>query len=621
MRNFSKKALSLISSAVLLCGAGAIPASAESEITTTKVPFTQLMKENELIKTIPTEVGENVTTTAVPFSEMKIENEYMKTILTEAGGAVTTTVPIRFDEQIKRTLPLTTLPSDDALLRPRLTTGNRPRVTTTTTTAASKTTTTTTAPCKLAYHLNTKSGQIGGSVSQVTIKLVKDSSCQIPSDVSVNYQWYKDGTTISGATSDSYPATSTGTYYCAVSATRRVRRIDGRLIPVTVDSFTTEYCVITEKLEIKTQPKGGYIYKSGSTYALSVEAKGGTAPYKYEWLLNGTVVGRNQTYNAPKAGTYKCRITDSKGNTVTSNSAIVTENFLRITSQPKDVIICNENGRYIYANVAGGKAPYTYKWYSGNAVIGTNSYLNVTDPGTYYCVITDSLNSTVTTNKVKATINFYSLKQGLPKTFNIENTRTVKDFTVSVQGGTGHYQYAWQSADIGSSTWTEFYRSDITTATSNTRTIYLNAYNKKYRCIIYSMDGNAYAASVGSGVMNVTKPLKVKEVKHYTQDGYYYVDYKVEGGYGSYYTTGTYSNLGSNTYRTRGKIYRRYTGSGSTYQSGAGWYSRIFYDYYAEQVDLKFIVTDSAGNCVDKSECRNVGSYSVKTGEDTWANF
>ena len=28
------------------------------------------------------------------------------------------------------------------------------------------------------------------------------------------------------------------------------------------------------------------------------------------------------------------------------------------------------------------------------------------------------------------------------------------------------------------------------------------------------MDGNAYAASVGSGVMNVTKPLKVKEVKH-----------------------------------------------------------------------------------------------------------
>ena len=602
MKNLSKKVLSILSTAVLFCGASAIPASAAETDEPTTAAYTQITREKGLIKDFEL-AKENDIANELEF-EMAIKGNELTPIVT------TTTAPV------KEIVTLQTLPSD--VFKPQKTglTGLRPLRTTTTTTATTTTTTTQTATCKLSYHLNTTSGQLNSSVSQIDMKLIKNSDCSIPEGYSVIYQWYKDGGAISGASSDSHPATRAGSYHCVIKAFRLAR---GGL--VLADSFTTEKCVVTEKFEIKTQPKSGYIYKSGDTYPLSVEVEGGTAPYKYEWTKNGTVVGRNQTYKATSGGTYRCKITDSKGSTLTSNYAYVTENFLRITRQPKDVVICDENGRYISVGVSGGKAPYSYKWYSGNTVIGTTSSVKVTNPGTYYCVITDSLNSRVTTNKVKATINFYSLKQGLPKTYNIENTRTVKDFTVSVQGGTGYYQYVWQVADINSNAWTEFYKSDITTSTSNTRTIYLNAYNKKYQCIIRSMDGNTIASSVRSGVMNVTRPLKVTEVKQYKENGYYYVDFKVEGGYGSYSTTGVYSYLGSNVYRTRAKIVDYYIGSGSTYESGPGWYVRTFYDHYVQNASIVFQVTDAAGNTVNKSEKRQVGSYSVKTDQDVWANF
>ena len=433
MRNFTRKALCLLSSAVMLCGASAIPASAAETAETTTAALTQFAEELELTKS---------TESAAEFGLMK-DAEFLKRIPTEEFQAVTTTVPVQEFEM--KTLP-TDITTD--LMR-RTSIPFRPRVTTTTTTTATTTTTTkpvtttTAAECKLAYYLNTTSYEIGGSVGGVVIRLYKSSTCKIPGDVTVKYQWYKNGVAISGATEDNYTAREAGTYHCIVIATRRTL-IGRTYYNVQVDKFESPKCVVTEKLAIKTQPQSGYIYKSGSTYALSVEAKGGSTPYKYEWTKNGSVVGSAQTYKATSAGTYKCKITDSKGNTVTSNNVTVTDNFLKITKQPQAGKIYTEGGSYTLSVAAsGGKAPYKYKWTKfGKDISKTTASISVTEQGDYQCEVTDALGYKVKSNTVYVAFGYLHFME-----WRVWGTVYAYDKPVELfatpTGGTAPYRYQW----------------------------------------------------------------------------------------------------------------------------------------------------------------------------------
>ncbi|MDD4150973.1 MAG: immunoglobulin domain-containing protein, partial [Bacteroidales bacterium] len=83
--------------------------------------------------------------------------------------------------------------------------------------------------------------------------------------ISLSYQWYKNGSVISGATGTSYAATTTGNYYCRVSSTGSgCDAINSNTVTVTVNADPS----------VTTQPVAGTICPGG-THTLSIGATGG----------------------------------------------------------------------------------------------------------------------------------------------------------------------------------------------------------------------------------------------------------------------------------------------------------------------------------------------------------
>lgn len=117
----------------------------------------------------------------------------------------------------------------------------------------------------------------------------------------------------------------------------------------------------------------------------SIQVIGGTAPYSYLWLHNGST---NNNLSNLCAGKYTIQITDA-------NSCVLSKQ-VEITS-PTDITIneivsnneCNAlpcRGA-IQANVSGGLAPYTYSW-SSNASNNSNFESGLC-AGTYFVTVTD----------------------------------------------------------------------------------------------------------------------------------------------------------------------------------------------------------------------------------------
>lgn len=105
---------------------------------------------------------------------------------------------------------------------------------------------------------------------------------------------------------------------------------------------------------------------------------------------------------------------------------------------------------YFTATVNGGALPYSFQWYANNTIIedATVSHYtcNPTSAGTYliYVTVTDSLNSSATSNIVTVTVKSY-LQIDLAN-HNYLTTTTVgkpTHFSAIVANGTPPYKYQW----------------------------------------------------------------------------------------------------------------------------------------------------------------------------------
>ena len=130
------------------------------------------------------------------------------------------------------------------------------------------------------------------------------------------------------------------------------------------------------------QPKDVTV-EAGETVRLTVEARGGKAPYTYAWkVFNGAYWigfpdsdwregGRTATlsYTPGIVGTdeYHCVVTDSDGNTVTSETFTVTVKPLavQINNGAEKYTLSYRKGETVMlrANATGGVGPYTCTWY------------------------------------------------------------------------------------------------------------------------------------------------------------------------------------------------------------------------------------------------------------------
>ncbi|MBO5967435.1 MAG: hypothetical protein J6S14_02920, partial [Clostridia bacterium] len=305
----------------------------------------------------------------------------------------------------------------------------------------------------------------------------------------------------------------------------------------------------TIPLSITTQPKDITV-EAGQKAIFTVAASGGKLPYTYTWQIperrgggwsdisanNSSYTGQGTntlTYlsDTARSSIVRCVVKDANGDTVTSNTAMVTVTEttlpLAITSQPKDVTLREGLPASVSVEVSGGKAPYTYTWQiqrgrswdvlsDSSEVLGqgTNTLiltLKTAGMATVRCVIKDANGDTVTTDtaKVTATENAKPLAiTSQPRSVTAEAGQKAV-LTVEASGGRAPYAYEWQMSDGGWFAIEDSANRICSGLDSNTLTIVsFLAETTEIRCVVTDADGR-FVISEPADVTVTASPLVI----------------------------------------------------------------------------------------------------------------
>jgi hypothetical protein len=262
-----------------------------------------------------------------------------------------------------------------------------------------------------------------------------------------SYQWYLDGSMVSGATGATwtYTPTASGSHKVYVKVTDSVgKQATSNTVCVTV------HC----QLSVTISPTSATL-TVGQSQVFTSDVDGGTGPYSYQWYLSGAAVsgatGASWTFTPSTSGSYTVyvKVTDSVDFTATSNTVTVTVNAaLSITILPKSVAMDLGQSQVFTSDVDGGTGPYSYKWYlNGVAVSGATSATWTFTPSstgsyTVYVKVTDKASKQATSNTATVTVNAALSVTILPTSVSLDVGQS-QLFTSSVSGGTGPYSYQW----------------------------------------------------------------------------------------------------------------------------------------------------------------------------------
>jgi hypothetical protein len=219
------------------------------------------------------------------------------------------------------------------------------------------------------------------------------------------YQWLRNGTVLTGATTASYAvanatATDAGTYSVLVQNALGSVYTNPATVTVTNPVPTAVAPAIT------TQPQGRTV-DAGTAVTLTVAATG-TEPLAYQWLRNGTAVPgataaslRIASAGPGDAGTYTARVANEQG-TALSNPATLVVNQLavQVTQDPTAPGVGSPVSLTAAVSPAG---TYRYQWLrNGQPLAGqTNATLTIAfatpaNSGAYACVVTNAAGTSLT---------------------------------------------------------------------------------------------------------------------------------------------------------------------------------------------------------------------------------
>ena len=218
----------------------------------------------------------------------------------------------------------------------------------------------------------------GQSSSTTTLSICQGSSQIIDSDSATGIQWWKDGSPIPGANSQSFTATQSGVYTAQLNALGCHSQF-GRNVTLTVNPLPATPTAT---------PGGPTTFCAGGSVTLTSSAASGN-----QWFLNGNPIGgaTNTTFVASASGSYTVKTTDGNGCTSAASSAVVvTVNPIPATptiTPSGPTTFCTGGSVTLTSSSASGN-----QWsLNGNPIGGaTNQTLLVTAAGSYTVTVTTS---------------------------------------------------------------------------------------------------------------------------------------------------------------------------------------------------------------------------------------
>ena len=275
----------------------------------------------------------------------------------------------------------------------------------------------------------------------------------------LSYQWQKDGTDISGATSSTYTIAATR---IADSGAFTVVVFNGAgfVISSAATLAVTAPAVVATKPAITTHPAAQTVV-TGTMASFSVSASG-TAPLSYQWKKDGKDIAgaTSNPYTIAAAtmadgGAYSVVVTNSAGS-VTSNEAKLgvsaTAVKAAIESQPANLsVVVGETAKF---SVTATGTSLSYQWKkNGTDISGATSIpytiaaTTMADGGAYSVVVTNSL-GTVTSNDATLTVTATAEKPAITTQPAAQTVTEGESATFSVTAsGTAPFTYQWKKND------------------------------------------------------------------------------------------------------------------------------------------------------------------------------
>ena len=250
----------------------------------------------------------------------------------------------------------------------------------------------------------------------VTVGQVATFSVVAAGSAPLNYQWNKNGTAITGATSASYTTAATTASDDGAQFTALISNKVGRVTSNPVSLHVR----VRVAPSITTQPANQTV-TAGQTATFTILASG-TAPLSYQWLKNGANVAgaTSSSYATPATtaadggSTFNVVVSNTAG-TATSNAATLTVNAAAvaptITTQPANQTV-TAGQTATFTVVASGTAPLSYQWQKNGAnIAGATSFSYTTpattsfDNGAQLTVLVSNTVGSVTSNAASLTVN------------------------------------------------------------------------------------------------------------------------------------------------------------------------------------------------------------------------
>ncbi|MDA0882597.1 MAG: PKD domain-containing protein, partial [Bacteroidetes bacterium] len=252
-----------------------------------------------------------------------------------------------------------------------------------------------------------------------------------PSGTISNYEWYNGGSVVANGPSNTYNASSAGTYSVIVSNSAGC---NAQSNPINVAAPTN-----SPNVSISGNTT---ICPNGTTTLTGTVATGSGSIVNYEWFRNGVSTGNNSTsLFTSQGGIYELRATNSAGCSGTSTPITVSVESPFVVGFTTSDASCGSTNGSASATVNGSSAGYSFLWSTSPAVNSAN--INGIGAGIYQVEVTNNSTGCITIASVQ--IN----NIGAPVIDSSYVTQSTCDngnlgaAGVFISGGTGTYTYNW----------------------------------------------------------------------------------------------------------------------------------------------------------------------------------